>query len=203
MSGGQQAAAIGTTTAIGAGIGAAAGGGIGAAIGATAGLAASGIGVMLTRGRPTEVYPETMITFRLDAPVAISTAQGAGRVPLCRSGRLRHNRPATPDGAARSAAGRSSGWCLRWTVSSLSVLLAYYYGPGYAPGFSVYLGPGYGTAAAIIADSVAEVLRSGLKWRRKTATRAFASWPFPFRIEESFLHRQVVHHRRYMFRRAA
>ena len=62
---------------MGAGIGAVAGGGLGAAIGAGAGLAASGIGVITTRGRPTEVYPETMVTFRLDAPVTVSTTQSA------------------------------------------------------------------------------------------------------------------------------
>ncbi len=52
---GRDAAAIGTTTGIGAAVGAAAGGGVGAGIGAGAGAAASTIGVLLTRGRPTEV----------------------------------------------------------------------------------------------------------------------------------------------------
>src|SRR5277367_3891468 len=74
---GRDAAAIGGTTALGAAIGAAAGWGTGAAIGAGAGALAGTIGVLLTRGRPTEIYPETMLTFRLEAPVSIVTARTA------------------------------------------------------------------------------------------------------------------------------
>ncbi len=70
---GRDAAAIGTTTGVGAVIGAAAAGGFGAGMGAIAGAGASTIGVLLTRGRPTVVYPETPLTFRLEAPVVIST----------------------------------------------------------------------------------------------------------------------------------
>jgi hypothetical protein len=70
---GNDVAAVGTTTAIGAAVGAAADWGRGAAIGAGAGAAAGVIGVLLTRGRPTVVYPETALTFRLDAPVAVNT----------------------------------------------------------------------------------------------------------------------------------
>ena len=70
---GRDAAALGTTTGIGAAIGAAASGGTGAAIGAGSGALASTIGVLLTRGRATEVYPETELTFRLASPVTIST----------------------------------------------------------------------------------------------------------------------------------
>jgi hypothetical protein len=70
---GRDAAAIGTTTAIGAAVGAAADGGAGAGIGAGAGAVASTIGVLLTRGRPTEIFPETTLTFRTLEPVAIST----------------------------------------------------------------------------------------------------------------------------------
>jgi len=72
---GQDAQAIGTTTGIGAFIGAAAGGGEGAAIGAAAGAAAGIAGILSTRGRPTELYPETLLIFRLEAPVTISTEQ--------------------------------------------------------------------------------------------------------------------------------
>lgn len=70
---GRDAAAIGTTTGIGAAIGAGAAGGPGAAIGAGAGALASVIGVLTTRGKSTEVYPEMPLTFRLVAPVTIST----------------------------------------------------------------------------------------------------------------------------------
>jgi hypothetical protein len=72
---GRDAQGVGTATGIGAIIGAAAGGGKGAAIGAAAGAAAGIAGVLTTRGRPAELYPETLLTFRLEAPVNISTAQ--------------------------------------------------------------------------------------------------------------------------------
>jgi hypothetical protein len=72
---GQDAATIGTTTALGAAIGAAADWGRGAAIGAGAG-AAAGIGaVLLTRGRPTVIEPETQLSFRLVEPVKVDTTQ--------------------------------------------------------------------------------------------------------------------------------
>ena len=72
---GQQAAIIGGTTVTGAAIGAAAGWGTGAAIGAGAGAMAGIIGVLLTRNHPTILYPESVLTFQIDAPVTISTDQ--------------------------------------------------------------------------------------------------------------------------------
>ncbi len=72
---GRDAVGIGTTSGMGAMIGAAAGGGAGAAIGAAAGAVAGVIGVLSTRGRATEIYPETVLTFRLTEPLTISTAQ--------------------------------------------------------------------------------------------------------------------------------
>jgi hypothetical protein len=70
---GQDAAAIGTTTGVGAAIGAVANGGTGAAIGAGAGAAAGIIGVLATRGKPTIIFPETVLSFRLQTPMNIST----------------------------------------------------------------------------------------------------------------------------------
>jgi len=70
---GRDAAAITGTTMTGAAIGAAADLGPGAAIGAGAGLIAGTVGVLLTRGRPTIIYPESMLTFRLSEPITIST----------------------------------------------------------------------------------------------------------------------------------
>ncbi len=72
-SNGRDAAAVATTTGVGAAIGAAAEGGEGAAIGAGAGAVAGIIGVLTTRGRPTVIPPEAMLTFRLEAPLSIST----------------------------------------------------------------------------------------------------------------------------------
>jgi hypothetical protein len=72
---GRDAAAIGITTGTGAAIGAAAAGGPGAAIGAGAGFVASVAGVLLTRGKPTIIPPEDVLTFRLESPVTISTVR--------------------------------------------------------------------------------------------------------------------------------
>ena len=68
---GRDAAAIGVTTATGAAIGAAVNGGVGAGVGAAAGVVASTIGVLLTRGRPTIVYPESVLSFRLANPITV------------------------------------------------------------------------------------------------------------------------------------
>src|ERR1700728_929353 len=75
-SNGRDALAIAGTTGIGAGIGAAAAGGPGAAIGAGAGFVASVAGVLLTRGRPTIIPPESLLTFKLETPITVSTAYG-------------------------------------------------------------------------------------------------------------------------------
>ena len=56
---GRDVGTVATTTAVGAAIGAAADWGRGAAIGAGAGAAAGLVGVLLTRGHPTIVYPES------------------------------------------------------------------------------------------------------------------------------------------------
>jgi hypothetical protein len=70
---GRDAAAIGGTTALGAAAGAAADWGRGAAIGAGAGAFVGIVGVLLTRGHPTIIYPEQVLTFRVEAPVTIAT----------------------------------------------------------------------------------------------------------------------------------
>ena len=72
---GRDAAAIGTATGVGTMIGLAAscGYGYGAGIGAIAGAAASTIGVLVTRGLPTVVYPEDILAFRTENPVTIQT----------------------------------------------------------------------------------------------------------------------------------
>lgn len=72
-SNGRDAAAIGGTTALGAAIGAGVGWGRGAAIGAGAGAAAGIIGVLLTRGHPTVIYPESVLTFQVQQPVEVAT----------------------------------------------------------------------------------------------------------------------------------
>lgn len=75
-SNGRDALAVTGTTGFGAAVGAAAAGGPGAAIGAGAGFVAGIAGVLLTRGRPTIIPPESLLTFRVEAPITISTVHG-------------------------------------------------------------------------------------------------------------------------------
>lgn len=72
---GQRVGNVAATTVIGAAIGAVAGGGTGAAIGMGVGATAGIGGEMATRGRPTAVPPETLLTFTLQTPLQVSTAQ--------------------------------------------------------------------------------------------------------------------------------
>ena len=70
---GEDANTIAGTTGLGAIIGTAADWGRGAAIGAGVGAAAGIAAVLLTRGHPTEIAPETPLSFRLVDPVTIDT----------------------------------------------------------------------------------------------------------------------------------
>lgn len=72
---GRDVAAVGSTTAVGAAAGAVADLGRGAAIGAGAGAGVGIIGVLLTRGRPTILYPEQLLTFRIDTPITVNTTR--------------------------------------------------------------------------------------------------------------------------------
>lgn len=140
---GRDAAAIGGTTALGAIIGAGADWGRGAAIGAGAGAAAGIIGVLLTRGRPTEIYPESELTFRIEQPVTIATDhapqafryadyQDYGQAPVMSS---------------RPPAGYGTGYAPGYAAAPYPAYPApYAYGypyPAYG-GFGLYIGPSYG-----------------------------------------------------------
>jgi hypothetical protein len=70
---GRDAVAIGATSGVGAAVGAGVAGGLGAGVGAAAGGVLGVAGVLLTRGEPTVVYPETLLTFSLQTPIAINT----------------------------------------------------------------------------------------------------------------------------------
>ncbi|HEV2500494.1 MAG TPA: hypothetical protein VGY31_13020 [Terriglobia bacterium] len=100
---GRDAGAVAGTTALGAAVGAAADWGRGAAIGAGAGAVAGTLGVLLTRGRPTMIYPESELTFRLETSVAISTA----RAPQA----FRYVRPADYQTASAQPPARPSLTC--------------------------------------------------------------------------------------------
>jgi hypothetical protein len=74
---GRDAVAVASTTGMGAAIGGAVDGGTGAGIGAAAGAAAGVAGVLLTPGKPTVMPPETLLTFRLQEPITISTERSS------------------------------------------------------------------------------------------------------------------------------
>jgi hypothetical protein len=130
----RDAGAIVGTTAAGAAIGAAAAWGPGAAIGAGAGLVASTVGVLVTRGHPTIIYPESQLTFRLAQPVTFATAQAPQAFVDART--LNTQRAGTQGPPPPAYRGPSP-----YPMP--------YYGPYYpnypywGPGFGVYVGPGF------------------------------------------------------------
>ena len=101
---GDNLATVGATTGVGAAIGAAAAGGMGAGLGAIAGAGASVIGVLVAHGKPAVVYPEMVLTFRLEQPLSISTERAeqafepVGREDYERQQTLRQNGPPRPTG---------------------------------------------------------------------------------------------------------
>jgi hypothetical protein len=133
---GRDAGAIAGTTALGAAIGAGADWGRGAAIGAGAGAIVGIAGVLLTRGHATVIYPEQVLTFRVQSPVDIATDRAPQAFRYVTSqdynrGPSLAQRPGAP-GPGYAAAPPPPG----------------YYGPAYypnpyywGPGFSVYVGP--------------------------------------------------------------
>jgi uncharacterized membrane protein YgcG len=139
---GRDATTIATTGALGAAIGAAAEGGTGAGIGAIAGGLAGTVGVLLTRGHPTVIYPETELTFRLVQPVTVLTEPAPlafryvepsdyAQPPVVRQ--RAQAAPPGPCGVYGCAPYYGYGW--GWP---------YYYSPYYwGPGFSFYYGPGF------------------------------------------------------------
>jgi hypothetical protein len=139
---GRDALAIGTTTAVGAAIGAGVNGGVGAGVGAAAGLVASTIGVMLTRGRPTVVYPEMPLTFGLDAPLVLDNSQQAFQY----AGQQDYNagyRPAPPRPGYGSAYGPGPGYGA-YAPPPPPYYGGYYaapYGYGYPYAYPYFYGP--------------------------------------------------------------
>lgn len=143
---GRDVGAVAGTTAAGAAIGAAADWGRGAGIGAAAGAAAGMIGVLLTRGRPTVIYPESVLTFRIQTPVTISTE----RAPLA----FRYvdpndyERPYEAQAQVQQAPVNNCGAYGCAPPPPPPYYYGYGYGwpgyyPYYRPGFSVFVGPGF------------------------------------------------------------
>ena len=144
---GRDAAAIGGTTAVGAAIGAGVDWGRGAAIGAGAGAAAGILGVLLTRGRPTVIYPESVLTFQITAPVDVSTDHAPQAFQYVNSqqnyaqGRISNGPMGGP--------GPGYGYPPAGYAAPAPYYPAYaygypYYGYPYYGGFSLFVGRGYG-----------------------------------------------------------
>lgn len=147
---GRDAGAIAGTTALGAAIGAAADWGTGAAIGAGAGAAAGIIGVLLTRGHPTEIPPESVLSFRITAPVTVSTDRAPQAFRYVQPSD--YDRPSYATGRPPQVAGAGYGYApapypypyygygypYYWGPG-----LGFYYGPGYFWGPSFYFGRGF------------------------------------------------------------
>jgi hypothetical protein len=140
-SNGRDAAGVVTTTGVGAAIGAAADGGPGAAIGAGAGAVAGVIGVLTTRGRPTVIPPEALLSFRLEEPLNISTEQSQVAFQPVRPSDYRGDQDAYANGPVH-----------RYVAGPGYPPPPYYYpapwyGYGYYPGFAFgyygFYGPGY------------------------------------------------------------
>jgi hypothetical protein len=133
---GRDAVGIGAATGVGAIIGAGAAGrhevGEGAAIGAGAGAAAGIIGVLLTRGNPTIVRPEQVLTFRIDDPIVVSTERAPQAFRYVGPGDYQQPSDQPRPRPAPYAGGP----------------YGVYYGPGYYPyygyGYPYYYGPSIG-----------------------------------------------------------
>jgi len=142
----RDAAAIGTTTSLGAVIGAIAGEGEGAGIGAAAGAAAGVAGVLLTRGRPAVIPPEAQLTFRLETSASFSTVPGqAAFRPVTqadyaqealehRPGRYYPRRPPYPPCCAPPVYWGYYGWPAYYAPYWVSP--GWYYGPGFVTVFN-------------------------------------------------------------------
>jgi hypothetical protein len=132
---GRDAGAIAGATALGAAAGAAADWGRGAAIGAGAGAFVGIVGVLLTRGRPTIIYPEQVLTFKLENAVTVSTEHAPQAFRYVEPGDyqqadLQRRGPPTMRVGGPSPYGYPA---------------PYSYGPGYYPGYyPYYYGPSIG-----------------------------------------------------------
>jgi len=155
---GRDAAVIGGTTALGAAVGAAStwDAGRGAAIGAGAGAALGIAGVLLTRGAPAVIYPETLLSFRIEAPVSISTERAPQAFRYVDPNEYRDQPPLQtrgvpspgPYGAAPYGPAPYAAAPYPYYAAPYGYPYAYGYGYGYpysywGPGFGVVIGPRY------------------------------------------------------------
>ena len=100
-------------------------GGRGRGIGAGAGAVVGIIGVLLTRGRPTVIYPESVLTFQIQAPVDIATDRAPQAFQYVNS----------QQDYGRYPAGRPPVGIVLQLRSRCSSSPAYGYASGYYPGY--------------------------------------------------------------------
>ncbi|MBV8817192.1 MAG: hypothetical protein JO022_02475 [Acidobacteriaceae bacterium] len=143
---GRDTAGVAAPTALGAIVGGAAAGGYGAGLGAAAGAGAGLIGVFVTRGKPTVIYPEMAITFRLEHAVAVNT----DRAPQAFEQVSGRDYERTTNLQQRPAPGPRPGYGYAPAPGPYAYPYPYpYYGgvyPSYYPwwgGVGVYVGPRY------------------------------------------------------------
>ena len=142
---GVQAGTVAATTGIGAAVGAAADWGTGAAIGAGAGAVAGIAGVLLTRNHPTEVYPETPLTFAIASPATISTLRAPQAFRFV--GPEDYNQPYNAGLQPRPPV-RPGYYGAPYAPYGYGYPYPYAYAPypywGWGPGFGVVIGRGWG-----------------------------------------------------------
>jgi hypothetical protein len=132
---GQDAGTIVGTTALGAAAGAVADWGRGAAIGAGAGAAVGIIGVLVTRGHPSIITPEQVLTFKIEAPVTFSTTQAPQAFRYVQPGEYEQ-----PNGGGPGYGG--PGYGAQYYAAAPPP--PYYYGYPYYAGYPYYWGPAFG-----------------------------------------------------------
>ncbi len=136
---GRDAGAIAGTTALGAAAGAVADLGRGAAIGAGAGAVVGIVGVLVTRGQPSVIYPEQELTFRIEEPLTVSTEHSPQAFRYVQPNEYSNQLAYGPTpGYGAPAPG--------YAVAPAPYYAYPYYGyPYYYPyaGFSLFVGPGY------------------------------------------------------------
>ncbi len=142
---GQDAGTIAGTTGLGAAIGAAAGWGKGAAIGAGAGAAAGIIGVLVTRGHPSVIYPEQLLTFRIETPLTISTERSPQAFRYVQPNEYDRPYDAQPSSGPYASQAPPAPY---YGAGAYPAYPYPYYGYGYpyywGPSFSFFVGPRFG-----------------------------------------------------------
>jgi len=139
---GRDAGAIAGTTALGAAAGAVADLGRGAAIGAGAGAVVGIVGVLVTRGQPSVIYPEQELTFRIEEPLTVSTEHAPQAFRYVQPNEY-SNQLAYGPGPGYGAP--APGYAAGYAVAPAPYYGYPYYGYPYYPyaGFSLFVGPGY------------------------------------------------------------